>query len=177
VNPESPAFRLATQADVPDLVTLIESAYRGKASRAGWTTEADLLDGQRTDPEMIAALVRDPASRLIVAEADGALVACCQLERRDGHAYFGTFAVRPGLQGGGIGRRVLAEAERLARDEWDAAEMHMTVITAREELLAWYARRGYVRTGELSPFPYGDDRFGRPKRDDLQFETLVKKLR
>ncbi|WP_425548993.1 GNAT family N-acetyltransferase [Actinomadura meridiana] len=168
---------MATQADVPDLVTLIESAYRGEASRAGWTTEADILDGQRTDPDMVEALVHDPASRLILAEADGVLAACCQLEKRDGHAYFGTFAVRPGLQGGGLGRRVLAEAERQARDEWDAAEMRMTVITAREELIAWYVRRGYVRTGELSPFPYGDDRFGRPKRDDLEFEVLVKKLR
>ncbi|GAA4238204.1 GNAT family N-acetyltransferase [Actinomadura meridiana] len=177
MNSVSPTFRMATQADVPDLVTLIESAYRGEASRAGWTTEADILDGQRTDPDMVEALVHDPASRLILAEADGVLAACCQLEKRDGHAYFGTFAVRPGLQGGGLGRRVLAEAERQARDEWDAAEMRMTVITAREELIAWYVRRGYVRTGELSPFPYGDDRFGRPKRDDLEFEVLVKKLR
>ncbi|TYK50921.1 GNAT family N-acetyltransferase [Actinomadura decatromicini] len=171
-----PAFRTATASDVPALVALVESAYRGDSSRAGWTTEADLLDGQRTDPEMVAAAVAAPSGVVLVAEADGVLNACCQLERREDHAYFGMFAVRPGLQGGGIGRSLLAEAERLARDEWDATEMHMTVINARTELIAWYVRRGYIRTGQLSPFPYGDDRFGRPKRDDLEFELLLKKL-
>ncbi|XRQ10122.1 GNAT family N-acetyltransferase [Actinomadura welshii] len=169
-------FRAAAKGDVPALVALIERAYRGEASRAGWTTEADLLGGRRTDPEMVAAVVDDEAGRMLVAEADGALVACCQLERRDGHAYFGMFAVEPGAQGGGLGRRVLAEAERLVRDEWGAEEMRMTVISAREELIAWYLRRGYVRTGQTSPFPYGDERFGQPKRDDLEFEVLAKKL-
>jgi ribosomal protein S18 acetylase RimI-like enzyme len=113
---------------------------------------------------------------MVVAESGGALVACCQLENRDGHAYFGMFAVSPVLQGAGLGKAVLAEAERFAHHEWGADEMHMTVISAREDLIAWYVRRGYARTGEMSPFPYGDERFGRPTRDDLQFELLVKKL-
>ena len=171
-----PTFRTATEADVPDLVALVESAYRGEASRAGWTTEADLLEGQRTDPEGVAAVVGGSAGRMVVAESGGALVACCQLENRDGHAYFGMFAVTPVLQGAGLGKAVLAEAERFAHQEWGADEMHMTVISAREDLIAWYVRRGYARTGEMSPFPYGDERFGRPTRDDLQFELLVKKL-
>ena len=169
-------FRTATEADVPALVALVESAYRGEASRGGWTTEADLLDGQRTDPEGVTEVIRGENSRMVAVEADGELVACCQLERREGHAYFGMFAVRPGLQGGGLGKAVLAEAERLVRDEWGAGELHMTVITAREDLIAWYERRGYRRTGELSPFPYGDERFGLPRRADLEFELLVKKL-
>lgn len=169
-------FRTATEADVPALVALVESAYRGEASRGGWTTEADLLDGQRTDPEGVTEVIRGGNSRMVAVEADGELVACCQLERREGHAYFGMFAVRPGLQGGGLGKAVLAEAERLVRDEWGAGELHMTVITAREDLIAWYERRGYRRTGELSPFPYGDERFGVPRRADLEFELLVKKL-
>ncbi len=169
-------FRTATEADVPALVALVESAYRGEASRGGWTTEADLLDGQRTDPEGVTEVIRGGNSRMVAVEADGELVACCQLERREGHAYFGMFAVRPGLQGGGLGKAVLAEAERLVRDEWGAGELHMTVITAREDLIAWYERRGYRRTGELSPFPYGDERFGLPRRADLEFELLVKKL-
>ncbi|MEU8341953.1 GNAT family N-acetyltransferase [Spirillospora sp. NPDC048832] len=169
-------FRTAVPADVPALVALVESAYRGDASRAGWTTEADLLGGQRTDAEAVTGVVTGPGSIMLVAETGGALAACCQLENRGGHAYFGMFAVDPSRQGGGLGKRVLAEAERVAREEWHADEMHMTVITAREELIAWYVRRGYARTGEKSPFPYGDERFGLPKRDDLEFELLVKKL-
>ncbi|MFJ6995735.1 GNAT family N-acetyltransferase [Streptomyces sp. NPDC003090] len=169
-------YRDAVEADVPALVELVESAYRGDASRAGWTTEADILDGQRTDPDGVHAVISTPGSRLVAVERDGGLVACCQLERRGDAAYFGMFAVRPGLQGGGLGRRVLAEAERLAREEWGAREMHMTVISVRDELIAWYERRGYRRTGRTTPFPYGDERFGVPRRDDLEFELLVKEL-
>ncbi|MFD8549600.1 GNAT family N-acetyltransferase [Streptomyces sp. NPDC059649] len=169
-------FRTAVDADIPGLVDLIESAYRGDASRAGWTTEADLLEGRRTDPEGVAAVVRHETGLLLIAERDGALTACCQLEHRGDHAYFGMFAVRPALQGGGLGRTMLAEAERTARETWGAREMRMTVIRQRTELIEWYERRGYHRTGEFSPFPYGDERFGIPQRDDLEFAVLAKPL-
>ncbi|KOG89178.1 GCN5 family acetyltransferase [Streptomyces varsoviensis] len=167
---------MAARADIPAVVELIESAYRGDASRAGWTTEADLLDGQRTDPEGVAAVLDAEHGRLLLAERDGALVACCQLEHRGDHAYFGMFAVRPARQGGGLGKAVMAEAERFARAEWGAREMRMTVIRQRDDLIAWYERRGYERTGEVTPFPYGDERFGIPRRADLAFELLVKPL-
>ncbi|MFI2190311.1 GNAT family N-acetyltransferase [Streptomyces sioyaensis] len=169
-------FRTALDADVPGLVELIESAYRGDASRAGWTTEADLLAGQRTDPDGVSAVVRKTDGRLLIAERDGELIACCQLEHRGDHAYFGMFAVRPELQGGGLGKVIIAEAERTARETWGAREMRMTVIRQRDELIAWYERRGYRRTGQLTPFPYGDERFGIPQRPDLEFELLVKSL-
>lgn len=169
-------FRTALDADVPGLVELIESAYRGDASRAGWTTEADLLAGQRTDPDGVRAVVRKTDGRLLIAERDGGLIACCQLEHRGDHAYFGMFAVRPELQGGGLGKVIIAEAERTARETWGAREMRMTVIRQRDELIAWYERRGYRRTGQLTPFPYGDERFGIPQRPDLEFELLVKSL-
>ncbi|MEU5204426.1 GNAT family N-acetyltransferase [Kribbella sp. NPDC020789] len=169
-------FRDATDADVDALVELIESAYRGESSRAGWTTEADILHGQRTDPEGVREVVKAPDSRLLTLESEGRIVACCQLEHRGAHAYFGMFAVGPALQGAGLGRTVIAEAERQAREGWGVAEMHMTVITARQDLIAWYERRGYRRTGRTTPFPYGDERFGIPQRDDLEFELLVKEL-
>ncbi|MER7736956.1 GNAT family N-acetyltransferase [Streptomyces sp. NPDC096538] len=169
-------FRDATDTDVDALVDLVESAYRGDSSRAGWTTEADILHGQRTDPEGVLDVIKAPDSRLLTVEREGRIVACCQLEHRGEHAYFGMFAVSPAQQGSGLGRTVIAEAERQVREGWGATEMHMTVISVREELIAWYERRGYRRTGRTTPFPYGDERFGIPQRDDLEFELLVKKL-
>ncbi|MDX2676590.1 MULTISPECIES: GNAT family N-acetyltransferase [unclassified Streptomyces] len=169
-------FRDATDADVDALVALIEAAYRGDSSRVGWTTEADILQGQRTDPDGVLDVIKAPNSRLLTVERDGRIIACCQLEHRGDHAYFGMFAVSPTAQGGGLGKTVMAQAERQARENWGVTEMHMTVISVREDLIAWYERRGYRRTGRMTPFPYGDERFGIPQRDDLQFELLVKPL-
>jgi N-acetylglutamate synthase-like GNAT family acetyltransferase len=171
-------FRSATVDDVEVIVALVESAYRGESSRAGWTTEADLLDGQRTDPDGVRAIITSDRSMMLLGVAeDGQILACCQLEHRDHEvAYFGMFAVSPVLQGGGIGREVLAEAERIASQEWRARSMQMTVITQRRDLIAWYERRGYASTGETQPFPHGNDRFGLPRRADLEFEVLAKPL-
>ncbi|MEU6668381.1 GNAT family N-acetyltransferase [Streptomyces sp. NPDC046727] len=169
-------FRDATDADVDALVALIESAYRGDSSRTGWTTEADILEGQRTDPQGVLEVIKAPRSRLLTVEQDGRIVACCQLEDRTDHAYFGMFAVSPAMQGAGLGKVVMAEAERLARETWGATEMQMAVISVRDDLIAWYERRGYRRTGRMKPFPYGDERYGIPQRTDLRFEVLVKPL-
>ena len=173
-------FRTATAADVDAVVALTESAYRGDASRAGWTTEADFLDGQRTDAREVVELIANARVLLLLAEQADRLLASCVVERLvDGDTcdgYFGMFSVQPEAQGNGTGRALLAEAERIARDEWHARRMRMTVIDVRAELIAWYERRGYRRTGEYRPFPYGDPRFGIPKRDDLRFEWLVKDL-
>jgi GNAT superfamily N-acetyltransferase len=175
-------YRVAVDRDVPAVFDLVESAYRGERSKAGWTTEADLLDGQRTDADEVAAIVAAPNKLLVLAtdtatgaDASADLIACCVIERRDnGRAYFGSFAVRPGMQGGGIGKGLLAEAERIARDDWACSVVEMTVIAQREDLIAWYVRRGYAVTGETRPFPYGDPRFGLPRRDDLHFAVLEK---
>lgn len=175
--PAALAFRAATAADVPMLVALVTSAYRGEASRAGWTTEADLLDGERIDPEVLRDDIARARSRVVVAGRGGAAVACAHVADVDGAGYFGMFAVVPTLQGAGIGDAVLGECERVARDEWTLPVMRMTVIDVRDALIAWYERRGYRRTGEYRPFPYGDTRFGLPKRADLRFELLEKPLR
>jgi ribosomal protein S18 acetylase RimI-like enzyme len=171
------AFRVAGSADVAAIVRLVESAYRGDASRAGWTTEADLLDGQRTDADAVLSGIVSRTARCLLAFAVDRLVACCQLEPHDdGSCHFGMFAVDPSHQAGGIGRAVLDEAERVARDELNAHTMEMTVIAQRSELIEWYERRGYRRSGETRPFPYGDERFGLPRRDDLHFVVLTKQL-
>jgi SUF system NifU family Fe-S assembly protein len=169
-------FRAARPADVEAIVALVQSAYRGEGSKQGWTTEADMLDGQRTDPPAVTALLDKPGSVVLLAESEAGLLACAHVERQGREGYFGMFSVSPLLQGSGIGRAMLAEAERMARDDWDCTEMQMTVISIRDELIAWYERRGYHRTGQYKPFPYGDERFGIPKRDDLRFELLVKAL-
>lgn len=168
------SFRFATPADVPMLVGLVTRAYRGEASRVGWTTEADLLDGGRIAPEVLAEDLARPGSRVLVAEQQGRPVACAHVATEPDAAYFGMFAVCPEFQGRGVGDRVLLEAERVARDELAQPRMRMTVIDLREELIAWYLRRGYRRTGVIKPFPYGDTRFGIPLRDDLRFEVLEK---
>ena len=169
-------FRAATVDDIEAIVALVTSAYRGDASRAGWTTEADLLDGPRIDPEVLRADIARPDSRVLLAEHGGTLLACAHVAREGGAGYFGMFSVLPGLQGAGIGKQVLAECERIARDEWELPVMRMTVIDLRDSLIAYYQRRGYRRTGIHKPFPYGDARFGIPLRDDLRFEVLEKPL-
>jgi ribosomal protein S18 acetylase RimI-like enzyme len=175
-------FRVAGTDDVSAVVALTQSAYRGDASRAGWTTEANLLDGLRTDAREVAELVARPDSVILLAETEtgddspDALLASCHLEKQGSDAYFGMFSVQPSAQGNGTGRALLTEAERVAREDWHCRTVRMTVIDVRAELIAWYERRGYRRTGEYRPFPYGDPRFGIPKRDDLRFEWLVKPL-
>lgn len=170
------AFRAATEADVDAVVALVESAYRGESSRAGWTTEADLLDGRRTGPDEIGEYLARPRSLILLAERDRDLLACAHVAEEDGAGYFGMFSVQPTLQGNGLGKRVLAEAERIVREAWRLPAMRMTVIDSRAELIAFYERRGYRRTGVFKPFPYGDARFGIPRRDDLRFEVLEKRF-
>ena len=169
-------FRNATTADVPLLVELVTSAYRGESSRSGGTTEADLLEGNRNVPEVLLADIARPRSRILLAERDGTLLGCAHVAEEDGAGYFGMFAVRPGLQGGGMGRAILAEAERVAGEDWALPLMRMTVIDLRVELIEWYERRGYRRTGQTRPFPGTDPRFGLPLRDDLRFAVLEKEL-
>ncbi len=171
-------FGEATDDDVAAVVALVQAAYRGEPSRRGWTTEADLIEGQRVDAAMVAEVLADPDAVVLTARDDGRLVACCELRHRPEQAevHFGMFAVEPTTQGGGLGRRVLTEAERTARDRWRAERMVMTVLEVRTELLAWYERRGYAPTGETGDFPYGDERFGVPTRPDLRFVVLAKEL-
>lgn len=168
------SFRPATLADIDALVVLVTSAYRGDASKQGWTTEADMLDGQRIDPDVLRKDIERERSLIIIAEREAQLLACAHVAEENGAGYFGMFSVKPDLQGGGVGKLLLAETERIARDEWRLPAMRMTVIDIRDELIAFYERRGYRRTGVTKPFPYGDERYGIPKRDDLRFEILEK---
>jgi ribosomal protein S18 acetylase RimI-like enzyme len=168
--------RPATTADAPALVALVNSAYRGDSSKAGWTTEADLLGGQRVDVEGLTETIARPGNVILLHERDRVPVACVHLERTGEDCYLGMLTIRPTTQGAGLGRQMLETAERWAMEHWSSRTMHMTVIVQRTELIAWYERRGYRRTAERKPFPYGDERFGLPRRDDLAFEVLRKSL-
>lgn len=167
----------ATPADLAALHILIESAYRGDSARAGWSHEADLLDGQRTDDAALGAMLADSEQHLFILRDGDSLRACVALTgKSEGRAYLGLLTVDPQRQAGGLGRMILAAAEDHARADLGATTIEMTVIAQRAELVAWYERRGYALTGERRPFPATDPRFGLPRRNDLEFVVLEKRL-
>lgn len=174
-------FRIepAQPADAGAICRLVNSAYRGETSRQGWTTEADLLDGQRTDEPAIAGIIAAPDQCILTARPDIAgadeIVGCVHLALREGSGYLGMLTVHPARQARGLGKLLIQEAEARSRGQ-GCRELRMTVITLRPELLAYYERRGFRRTGETVPFPYGDPRFGLPRRPDLEMEVLAKVL-
>ncbi len=168
------AFRYATAADAPAVRALIERAYRGEESAGSWTSEAHLLKGMRTRPGEIETLIAGTDTRFVLAEEAGEVVGCALIERRDGYCYFGMFAVRPDRQAGGVGRAVLNACEDAARDVWRSPEMRMTVISLRTDLIAYYERRGFVRTGETVTFPFADWT-GETTRD-FDLRVLAKRL-
>ncbi|MEO6987789.1 MAG: GNAT family N-acetyltransferase [Aquihabitans sp.] len=173
----APVIRAATTEDLDLIVSIVAAAYRSTGGQRGWTSEDDLLDGQRADAPMVQAILDDDRSVLLVAEVHGAVRGCIQLEPLGGDgAHFGLFAVDPTLQSGGVGGALLTAVEDLARQEWGCRWMQLEVLRQRLDLIAWYARRGYEPTGETQPFPYGDERFGQPRRDDLVFEVLRRPL-
>jgi ribosomal protein S18 acetylase RimI-like enzyme len=171
------ALRDAVDADIPALHRLIQSAYRGEASRAGWTTEADLLDGQRTDPDELADILADPGQTLLAAWRGDELVGCVLIaDRGKGTGYFGMLSIRPTLQGGGLGRRLVEAAHAALASRFGARRVRISVFPQRDTLIDWYERLGYRLTGETLPFPYGHPRYGLPKRDDLHFVVMEREL-
>lgn len=148
------AVRPAEATDLDALHPVIERAYRGDSARSGWTHEADILDGQRTDIAALRAILDTPATHLLVAHDGPTIIGCVQItDRGDGLCYLGLLCIEPTLQAGGLGRCLLDAADDAARDQFGATIMEMTVIEARTELIAYYERRGYRATGERRDFP------------------------
>ena len=147
-------YRLAEAADAPAVRALIESGYRGDSARRGWSNEADLLEGDRTTPAEVAAMIAAPEKRVLLAEQDGVLVGTVTVTNLGGaRAYMGLLCIDPERQAGGLGRALVREVEQLAVREFGSKVMELIVVDVRSELIAWYERRGYVRTGALRPFP------------------------
>lgn len=164
----------ASVEDAPELDNLVNSAYRGDSSRQGWTTEADLLDGTRTDAAAIAELIKTPGTTLLKYVEENKILGCVELRNQDDRLYLGMLTVRPHLQGKGIGKILLNTAEEEAGRQ-QCSSIFMTVISVRHELIEWYVRHGYQPTGERKPFAFNDPRFGQPKMK-LEFIVLEKKL-
>jgi len=172
--PDHVECRLATMEDVPALVALVNSAYRGDSSRRGWTTEADILGGIRIDATGIEEILSDPHAAIhtfcIGAEN---LVACVYLKKEPDHLYLGMLSVRPTLQALSMGKHILKHAENEALQN-GLQRIRMTVIDCRTELIAWYNRHGYLPTGETEPWI--DDIHVGLRQRDFQFIVLVKRL-
>jgi GNAT superfamily N-acetyltransferase len=171
-------FLPATDDDVPGIVMLMNRAYRGTGA-AGWSTQEPYLDGDRITEDVLRAdLATKPQASLLKWEdpEGGSLLGCVWIEPlEDDVWYLGSLATDPTLQNSGLGTILLSAAEQWVRER-RGKRIRMNVVNVRDALIAWYVRRGYHKTGETEPFPYGDDRFGAPLRDDLSFLVLAKDL-
>lgn len=168
-------YRNAVQQEAAQIAQLVNSAYRGDTSRVGWTTEADLLVGARIDAEGVRRMLEQDDSFILLCLQDDVIVGCVHCEKTVDAAYLGMFVVEPGLQGGGIGKQIMQQAEQRAQSLWGVEKIWMTVISHREELIAYYGRRGYQRTGRVRPLPAEIDEESRLIKG-MEFEELEKRI-
>lgn len=166
---------IATEKDIPALVKLMDSAYRGEGSKLGWTSEADLFIGEkRTDERTVTTLMKKPGAVFLKYVNDkDEIEGCVFLHKKETRLYLGMFSVSPSAQGKGIGKKILISADEYARSH-HCSSIYMTVITVRKELIAWYEKNGYVKTGKVVPFPV-DERYGIPTQP-LEMLVLEKTL-
>lgn len=169
-------FRKAEMHEADFIAVLVNSGYRGETSKTGWTTEADLLDGTRTNKADIENMIGQPGSMVLLCTEGADIIGTAHLELRGGECQLGMLVVKPGLQDRGIGRQLMQAAENMARETWGVRRIAMTVISIRHELIAYYERRGYRRTGRTTPF-VADDTHGYPKNSRaIEFEVMEKIL-
>jgi len=167
-------FAHANSNDIPAITSLINRSYRGESSRAGWTTEADLLSGKRIDETRLLQLLNETDSLILIARSDETILATIHAHREGDSVHFGLFAVEPTQQDRGIGKELLAYAESEAVQKWGVSSAIMEVITHRNELIAYYERRGYRNTGKITPFPKSN--LWHQKVDSLELAELSKRL-
>jgi ribosomal protein S18 acetylase RimI-like enzyme len=169
----------AVEADYPAIIDLVNAGYRGHGAVESWNVESGIIEGTRlTDSLLRDDLAAKPHAHFLVHRdsESRAIIGTVWLEPVNGGTwYLGLFTVDPALQKQHLGHALLSAAEDFAKAR-GACSMRMGVLSVRETLIAWYERRGYARTGETEPFPYGDDRFGKPLRDNLVFAILQKQL-
>jgi GNAT superfamily N-acetyltransferase len=170
---------LAVEADFPEIVALVNLAFRGTGATQSWNCETQFIEGDRLNDRMLREdLAAKPGAFLLVYrdEDGGPLLGTVWLEPETERVwYLGLLAVRPEIQKRQLGRALMTAAEEFARER-GARQIRMTVVNVRETLVAWYERRGYALTSEVKPYPYVDQRFGRPLRGDLHFVVMEKDI-
>jgi len=166
---------IATIQDIPVLVSLLNSAYRGDASKKGWTTEADMIEGSlRTDETSLGELMQQPGAVILkYTDPDNKITGCVFLRKEDKKLYLGMLSVSPLIQAKGIGKQLMKAAEAYAAEQ-ACTSIYMRVISIRYELIAWYERKGYYNTGITQPFP-NEPKFGIPKQP-IEFILMQKDL-
>lgn len=157
--------------DASELSQLINDAYRGET---GWTRETGIVSGERTNINDTKALIANPKSHLLVAKDNESIIACICIEQKESQTYIGSLAVNSNYQNKGLGKEMLRLAEEYALNELNSNEYIMVVISQRKELIAFYERRGYKKTGELEQYPVHLN-VGEPLTNDLTIEYLKKK--
>ena len=136
--------RFATQEDIPEIVRIINSAFR---------VEDFFVNGDRTNHSDIAARMADPHVRFLVVDADvpGAIAAAVVVDVHDGHGHFAMLSVDPPLQGRGLARVLMKAVEDHCRAA-GCESIEIEVVHLREELPAFYDKMGYAPT-DTAPFP------------------------
>lgn len=152
-------IKKASPADIPSLVALLNSAYRGEASKKGWTSEADKIEGDiRTDESQLQELMQTTGAAFFkYIDDSGNIGGCVFLQKLGEKLYLGMLCVSPGLQAKGTGKNIMTVAEEYARQK-ECTAIFMRVFSFRHELISWYEKQGYYKTGEIVAFensPYG----------------------
>ena len=163
-------LELANISEAQGINDLLNFAYRGEK---GWTTEVSLVEGDRSNISDITLAIEN--SVFLIHKNNSDLMACICLESTGNDVYIGSFAVHPDHQATGLGKSVLEAAEAYANNELNAKKIIMVVLSLRTELIAFYERRGYKRSGVFKEYP-SHLKVGTPKRNDLTIEQLHKNL-
>lgn len=170
----TPVVTVAKEGDIQEISNLINLTYSGYSGKKGWTTEADLLSGQKVTPKAIGEILSNPNKKILVSRGNKLLLGCVFLEKRDKSIYLSALTVNPNFQRKNIGSKLLSSSETFSSLFWKIYNIEMTVLNQRHELLEWYKKRGYKDFGLRLPFPYWNKEMGIPKIGGLEFVVLTK---
>lgn len=155
---------------VPAICDLVNLTYRGDI---GWTTEAAIMQGDRTNLVEVEAALRKPGAAFFMVHHHDQMIACIYVAKGNTHAFIGFFSVHPDWQEKGVGKYLLAHAESYAQSTLGIDKLRMYVISQRAELVSFYRRRGYCSTGCVEVCP---QHLGTPKVSGLTIDYLEKSL-